>query len=367
MQAVSLHDPGFICYTSGTTGRQKGALLTHGSALYPGYAKNVAEGLTWRDSIMVAVPFVFTGAVISCFIQFAVAAGGTMVLETDFNIERYLDTIQRHNVSAATTVPVIWERLMRSPGFAKANLSSMISAAAGGAPVNLDIIEAYRAKGISIIQAYGLTEASGLVATMHSEDAISHIGWAGRAIAGTEIRIGDSDCKTLPLGEVGEILVRGPHIMREYWRKPDITAETIVDGWLRSGDLGMMDEDGFVKIMDRSKDMLISGGINVYPAEIEKTLGEIEGVSEFVIIGVPDKDWGEVPMVVAHGNGDSTEISRMIEQIAEGKLAKFKRPKHIVFTSDPLPRTLSGKVSKPAIREMFPEVPEHAVRLFVPA
>lgn len=363
-EQVGLLDAAFICYTSGTTGRQKGALLTHGSAMYPGLAKNLAEGLTWRDSIMVAVPFVFTGAVISCFIQLAVTAGGTMVLESDFDIDRYLHTIQKYRVSAATTVPVIWERLMRSPDFERADISCMISAAAGGAPVSVDLIEAYKAKGISMIQSYGLTEASGLVATMHGEDAIQHIGWAGRAIMGTRIRIGDANGDSLPFGETGEIMVKGQHVMREYWRKPDITAETIVDGWLRTGDLGAMNDDGFVRIVDRSKDMLISGGINVYPAEIERALAAVPGIGELAVIGVPDADWGEVPMLIVHADGDREGIRRAIEAEGEASLAKFKRPKHIAFVDDPLPRTLSGKVSKPTLRASFPQVPEGAVRLF---
>lgn len=363
-EEIALSDPGFICYTSGTTGRQKGALLTHGSALYPGMAKNLAEGLTWRDSIMVAVPFAFTGAVISCFIQFTVAAGGTMVLESDFNIDRYLRVIEKYRVSAATTVPVVWERLMRSPEFASTDISSMISAACGGAPVSIDLIEAYRRKGISMIQSYGLTEASGLVATMHSEDAMQRIGWAGRAIVGTEVRIGDEAGNTVPLGTTGEIMVKGPHVMQGYWRKPDITAQTIVDGWLRTGDLGVMDAEGFIRIVDRSKDMLISGGINVYPAEIENALAGIPGLAEMAVIGVPDTDWGEVPMIVAHAAGDTASIIAAIETVGAETLAKFKRPKHIAFIAEPLPRTLSGKVSKPALRQRFAAVPEGTQRLF---
>jgi acyl-CoA synthetase (AMP-forming)/AMP-acid ligase II len=362
-EAIGLLDPAFICYTSGTTGRQKGALLTHGSALYPGLAKNLAEGLTWRDRTLVAVPFVFTGAVISCFIQIAVTAGATMVLESDFNVDRYLDVIQRHKVTAMTTVPVIWERLLRSPEIDSADLSHVISAAAGGAPVSLSLIEAYRARGVALIQSYGLTEASGLVATMHSEDAMRHIGWAGRAIAGTKIRIGDEQGNTLPFGETGEIMVRGPHVMREYWRKLDVTAETIVDGWLRTGDVGMMNEAGFLKLVDRSKDMLISGGINVYPAEIEKALAGVEGISELAVIGVPDSEWGEVPMVVAHGSGNPDAVIQALEQAGGETLAKFKRPRHIVFTDEPLPRTLSGKISKPNLRGLYPTA-EGAAPLF---
>ena len=193
---------------------------------------------------------------------------------------------------------------------------------------------------------------------------MSRIGWAGRALPGTELRIADADGRTLPLGEVGEILVKGPHVMQGYWRKPEITAETIVDGWLRTGDLGLMDEDGFVKIMDRSKDMLISGGINVYPAEIERTLAAVRSVTELAVIGVPDKEWGEVPMVVALCDGDPQQAVREIEAVGLRELASFKRPKHILFRDDPLPRTLSGKVSKPELRRAYSSVPDAALPLF---
>ena len=159
-------DGAFICYTSGTTGTQKGALLTHRSVIYPGQAKVLAEGLTWRDRMLVAVPLVYTGAMVSCFMQFVVYAGGTLVLEADFDPDRYLETIEHHRVSALTTVPVIWERMATSPDFAKRDISSLISAAVGGAPVRLDLLETFRERGVDLIQAYGMTESSGLAATI---------------------------------------------------------------------------------------------------------------------------------------------------------------------------------------------------------
>ena len=143
--------------------------------------------------------------------------------------------------------------------------------------------------------------------------------------------------------------------MRGYWRKPEATAQMIVDGWLHTGDVGMMDEAGFLKLIDRSKDMLISGGINVYPAEIEQALAGTAGIVEMAVIGVPDPEWGEVPMIVARVHGDQAAIIRALEAAAGASLAKFKRPRHIAFIDQPLPRTLSGKVSKPALRRMFPD------------
>jgi acyl-CoA synthetase (AMP-forming)/AMP-acid ligase II len=199
---------------------------------------------------------------------------------------------------------------------------------------------------------------------MNPDQAVSRPGFAGLAILGSEVRIGDEEGETVPAGEVGEILVKGPHVMREYWRKPEATAETIVDGWLHSGDLGLQDEHGFVKVVDRTKDMLISGGLNVYPAEIERALAGIEGVIDLAVIGIPDDTWGEVPLLVFHAKGDPATVIERVEQIGRRDLAKYKRPKYAVVSDEPLPRTFSGKLAKPSLRATYGEVPADAVALF---
>lgn len=359
-------DAAFICYTSGTTGIQKGAVLTHRSVLAPAQAKVVSEGLSWRDRILVAVPLVYTGAVISCFMQFTVYAGGAMVLERDFDPDRYLGTIERHRISALTTVPVLWERMAASPDFASRDLSSLVSAAVGGAPVRLDLLERYRDRGVSLVQVYGMTEASGLISALRAEDAHDHPGYAGKAILGTRIRIAGPEDETLAPDEVGEILVRGDHVMREYWRNPSATAATMrPGGWLRSGDLGSLDEHGYLKVVDRTKDMLISGGINVYPAEIERVLAGVDGVAELAVIGVPDQRWGEVPLVVVTCTDEpTTTLARLAERARTG-LAGFKRPRFAVAGTEPLPRTFSGKIAKPELRKAYPTVPPEAAALDV--
>ncbi|GAA4689270.1 long-chain fatty acid--CoA ligase [Pseudonocardia yuanmonensis] len=363
---IAADDAAFLCYTSGTTGVQKGAVLTHRSVLAPAEAKVVSEGLSWRDRILVAVPLVYTGAVISCFMQFTVYAGGTMVLERDFDPDRYLDMIERHRISALTTVPVLWERMAQSPDFTRRDLSSLVSAAVGGAPVRLDLLETYRERGVSLVQVYGMTEASGLISALRAEDAAAYPGYAGKAIMGTTIRIAGTDpAETATAGEVGEILVRGAHVMRGYWRNPEATAATMLPGgWLRSGDLGAMDERGHLKVVDRTKDMLISGGINVYPAEIERALAGVEGVTELAVIGVPDERWGEVPMLVVHCAGDPDPVLDRLAEKARGDLAGFKRPRFAV-AAGPLPRTFSGKIAKPELRKAYPTVPADAVALRV--
>jgi fatty-acyl-CoA synthase len=356
-------DPAFICYTSGTTGVQKGALLTHRSILAVGQAAVITHGLSGRDRVLAAAPLVYTGSGISVFMQLVVYPGATMVLLRDFDAELGLDAIVRHQVTACTMVPVIWDRMARLPAFTGQRLARFTMAAAGGAPVRPELLELFHAQGIPLAQVYGLTEASGLAATMRYEDALARPGFAGLSLVGTRIRIGDPDGATLPANEVGEIMVAGPHVMHSYWNRPQDTAAAIEDGWLRTGDLGLQDEDGFLKLVDRRKDLLISGGLNVYPAEIEQALAATEGVLELAVIGVPDETWGEVPMVIFRTDGDVSAVRRRLAEGAASHLARFKQPKYAVSADEPLPRTFSGKLAKPVLRELFPSAPAGSVLL----
>ncbi|GAA4484550.1 long-chain fatty acid--CoA ligase [Rhodococcus olei] len=358
--AIDADDPGFICYTSGTTGVQKGALITHRNAMTPGISQTLTFGFSSRDRVLCSAPLVYTGSILSIFMQLVVVPGATMVLLREYDPEIALDTFEREQITATTTVPVIWERMTMLPDFGTRKLAKFTFAGTGGAPVSLDLLDFYRSHGIPLTQCYGLTEASGMVSTLAYEDAVSRPGFAGLPLVGTHVRIGDPGVDTPP-GEVGEILVRGEHTLREYWNKPEATAATLVEGWLRTGDLGMRDEGGFLKIVDRSKDMLISGGLNVYPAEIEKALHGIEGLVDLAVIGVKDDRWGEVPMVIFHSDRPAADIVADIAAVAGENLAKFKRPKHAVALGEPLPRTFSGKLAKPSLRQRFPEVPSHAV------
>ncbi|WP_174189370.1 class I adenylate-forming enzyme family protein [Nocardia barduliensis] len=363
---IAPDDPAFLCYTSGTTGVQKGALITHRNAMTPGVAQTVTHGFTARDRVLCSAPLVYTGSVLSIFMQLVVVPGATMVLLREFDPEIALDTLERERITATTTVPVIWERMTTLPRFGDRELAPFTYAGTGGAPVSPDLVDFYRAHGIPLTQAYGLTEASGMVATLNHADARARPGFAGLALVGTRVRIGEPGTPVEP-GTVGEILVRGEHIMREYWNKPEATAATLTGGWLRTGDLGLQDADGFLKIVDRSKDMLISGGLNVYPAEIEKALHGIDGLVDLAVIGVPDDRWGEVPMVIFHSERPAAAVVADIAAVADAELAKFKRPRHALALPEPLPRTFSGKLAKPALRQRFPQVPDRAVPIVASA
>ena len=358
---IEASDPAFICYTSGTTGVQKGALITHRNALAPGIAQVLSHGISGRDRVMCSAPLVYTGSVLSIFTQLVLLPGATMVLLREFDPAIALDTFEREQITATTTVPVIWERMTQLPDFGRRKLANFTFAGAGGAPVSSDLLDFYNSRGVPMTQAYGLTEASGMASTLNYDDARTRPGFAGLALAGTQLRITNSDGGFAEPYEVGEIVIRGEHVMREYWNKPEATAETLVDGWLRTGDLGMQDEGGFLKVVDRSKDMLISGGLNVYPAEIEKVLHGIDGLVDLAVIGVKDDRWGEVPMVVFHSQRAAAEIVRDITTVASENLAKFKRPVHAVALDEPLPRTFSGKLAKASLRERFQVPPVEAI------
>ena len=222
----------------------------------------------------------------------------------------------------------------------------------GAAPVPVALTQQYQSMGISIQQVYGLTETCGPACLMDGEGAIKRPESTGKAFFHTEVKIVDDSGNDCPAGTAGEVLVRGEHIMTEYWNRPDATAETLVDGWLRTGDVAMMDEEGYVSIQDRIKDMIISGGENVYPAEIEGVLMSHEAIAEAAVIGQESETWGESPLAIVVKTDDSLSTAEVLEY-CQGKLARFKQPKAVEFI-DVIPRNPSGKILKRVLREQYP-------------
>jgi acyl-CoA synthetase (AMP-forming)/AMP-acid ligase II len=222
----------------------------------------------------------------------------------------------------------------------------------GAAPVPVALIEAYAARGIAIHQIYGLTESCGPACLIDAEFALKKVGSTGKAFFHTDVRIVNEAGQVCAPGEPGEVLVRGAHVMREYWNRPEATAETIVDGWLHTGDVAVVDADGFIFIQDRIKDMIISGGENVYPAEIENLLMAHDGIAEAAVIGQPSAKWGESPLAIVVRRDDALSEADVL-QFCRGKLANFKRPYGVVFVKE-IPRNPSGKILKRILREQFP-------------
>ena len=331
-----------IAYTSGTTGRPKGAMLTQRNLLAFIRQLGAAEGWSRTTRTLLCVPLAFTGGIVNNFVA-TYGAGGTLVLERTFEPARALQLLVDERITAMIGVPVMWQGITDVAGFDGADLSHLTTAITGGAPVPEPLLRTYQRKGVLIRQAYGLTEATALVAMLPPALATTKPKAAGLPVLHTEVRLAD-----------GEILVRGPQVMAGYWGDDAATGKAIVDGWLHTGDLGRLDEDGLLEIVDRKNDLIISGGLNVYPAEIERVLAEFPGMVEAAVVGVPDQRWGEVPAAIVRGAAPFDEAALIAH--CRGLLADYKTPRHVVVVDEPLPRSMSGKVLRREPRAKYQDL-----------
>jgi fatty-acyl-CoA synthase len=346
---VAADDVAIISFTSGTTGKPKGAMLTHANILAHVTQWSRANDWTTSTALLCCLPLAFTGGIVNNFLG-AYGVGGTLVLEEAFEPARALELITSVPVTAMTGVPVMFEQIASAPGFAEADLSHLSTAITGGATVSEALLRAYQAKGVMIRQAYALTEASGSVCILPRELAIQRPDSAGLPNVHTAVRIADDHGLELPAGEIGEIQVKGPQVCVAYWRDPEATAAARVGGWLRTGDIGYLGHDGLLQVVDRKNDKIISGGLNLYPAEIEKVIAGYPGVAEIAAFGVPHERWGETVAVVVGGNG--VEFDGLLSY-CRTVLADYKRPRYIQIRSEPLPRSPNGKILRRTLREEF--------------
>jgi fatty-acyl-CoA synthase len=252
-------------------------------------------------------------------------------------------------------VPVIYQSMISHPRWGDTDLSSWRVASSGGAAVPESIIRAVQARGVPMAQGYSLTEASAAATVLAPRDALRKLGSAGLAVIHGRIMVGDENDRPVAPGEVGEILVGGPQNMIGYWNRPDESAAALRNGWLHTGDIGRLDDEGYLYVVDRVKDMLISGGLNVYPAEIERLLTPLPGLVEVAVIGVPDERWGETPAVIAVGDPAVVTPATVLEACT-GRLADYKLPRYLVVRDDPLPRNMSAKVQKRVLLDSYREL-----------
>ena len=340
----------YIMYTSGTTGLPKGAVHTHNTALWACLTINATADVRYADRYLVALPLFHVGALTP--ITGNVHRGVTSVVVRAFDAAETWKLIESENITTMLAVPAMLNFMLQVPGHEKTDFSKLRWCMSGAAPVPVSLIETYAKLGIEIHQVYGLTETCGPACLISPEEAISRAGSTGKAFFHTEVRVVDEKGNDVPAGGVGEVIIRCPHNMKEYWNRPDATAETIRDGWLYSGDLAMIDEEGFIYIQDRKKDMIIPGGENVYPAEIENVILSHPDVKEVAVIGQPSAKWGEVPFAVVVKNSDELNEEAVLGH-CDGKMARFKIPKGVAFI-DELPRNPTGKVLKRILRDQFP-------------
>ncbi|GDY31551.1 acyl-CoA synthetase [Gandjariella thermophila] len=350
-EPVGLDDPCMIMYTSGTTGRPKGAVLSHGNIIWNSINVLVDIDLAADEVTLVVAPLFHTaGLNMTCLPT--LLKGGTVVLVPAFDPVRVLDLIERHRVTYMFGVPTMYDAMAACPRWAAADLSSLRQVNCGGSPVPPTTIRTYLDRGLAFSQGYGMTEASPGVLYLARENSATKAGTAGVPHFFTDVRVVDAAMRDVAPGEKGEVLVSGPNVMRGYWNRPDDTARALDGGWFRSGDVATVDEDGFVSIVDRMKDMIISGGENVYPAEVEAVIHEHPDVAECAVIGVPDERWGEVGRAVVVAMPGTAPSEADILSFLAGRLARYKVPKSVVFATE-LPRNPSGKLLKKSLRERY--------------
>ncbi|MDH6213071.1 o-succinylbenzoate--CoA ligase [Streptomyces pseudovenezuelae] len=350
-EPVAPDDTCVIMYTSGTTGRPKGAMLTHGNLTWNAVNVLVDTDLIADERALVCAPLFHTAGLNMLTLP-VLLKGGTCVLVGAFDPAETLDLIQRHRITFMFGVPTMFDQVARHPHWPAADLSSLRILTCGGSPVPTPLIAAYQERGLTFLQGYGMTEASPGTLFLDAEHAVSKAGSAGVPHFFSDVRVVRPDLVPVDIGETGEVVVRGPHVMPGYWGLPEETAGSFMDGWFRSGDAARIDEDGYVHIVDRIKDMIISGGENIYPAEIEDLLLAHPDIVECAVIGVPDEKWGEVPRaVVVPREGASLDMDEVLASLS-GRLAKYKIPKSVVL-ADELPRTASGKLLKSRVRKRF--------------
>jgi fatty-acyl-CoA synthase len=346
---VDLDSPCMIMYTSGTTGRPKGAVLTHGNVIWN--CLNVVVDIDLRsDEVTLVTAPMFHSAALNMTCLPTLLKGGRLIIEAKFDADAVIDVIEQQRVTMLFGVPTMFAALTATRRWADADLTSVRLLLCGGAPVPASLINTYHQRGLSFVQGYGMTETAPGALLVDPHDMHDTVGAAGVAHFFSDVRILRDDLGAAEPGEPGEVVIAGPNVMQGYWGLPEVTDQAFLDGrWFRSGDVAVADDGGVVTIVDRMKDVYISGGENVYPAEVEKALGDHEAVAEAAVIGVADETWGEVgkafvvlmPGAVA-GNAELTAFLR-------SRLAGYKVPKTFVFLES-LPHTGSGKVHKSQLR-----------------
>lgn len=348
---IGLDDLFMIQYTSGTSGRPKGVMLTHGNITWNAFNLLIDADVRSDEIALVTAPLFHTAALNQVLMP-TFLKGGTSLIFARFDPPAALATIEAERVTMLFGVTSMYQALSQDPAWETTDLSSLRSALSGGAPIPRSLLETWEAKGLAIMQGYGLTESSPGATMLRPDYALAKLGSAGTECFFTDVRVVTPQGEPAKPGDPGEVLVSGPNVTPGYWRNDEATRAAFDGPWLRTGDVAIRDEDTFLYVVGRSKDMFISGGENVYPAEVEQALYTHPGVGETAVIGVPDERWGEVGRaVVVRREGSDVTADELLAHL-DGRLARYKIPKSVVFASE-IPRNASGKLLKARVREIY--------------
>ena len=354
---VVMDDTIIIMYTSGTTGRPKGARLIHQNMVWNGINSQVINAYHKGEVSLCGAPMFHIGAM-NVSITPLLYAGGKIVIQRFFDPGQAIKLLYDEKVAMMFGVPVMFQFMTMVPEWETADFTHLKFFVAGGAPCSRDLIKTYLAKDAQFVQGYGMTETAAGLSLLTAEDALTKLGSSGKPLFHTEVMIVNAQSQKLGPNEVGEIIAKGPNIIKEYWNLPEETSRSFEDGWLHTGDMGYLDEDGYLFITDRKKDMYISGGENVYPAEVEHILDRFPQIAEVAVVGVPDEKWGETGMAIVVPAAGVEFSEEEFFAFCKENLAGYKRPRRVVISDQPLPRTATGKLIKKDLKTQYGQLQE---------
>jgi acyl-CoA synthetase (AMP-forming)/AMP-acid ligase II len=342
-----------LIYTSGTTGHPKGVMLDHANLAAMCGMIIDALRLTSADHCLLILPLFHANGILVSTLS-PLSAGGRVTIAGRFSAKTFFDRIERSRATYFSAVPTIYTMLADLPPAVRPDTSPVRFAVCGAAPASVELLDKFESRyGIPIVEGYGLSEGTCGTA-MNPVDGVRKPGTVGLPLPGQTVRIADVNGEPVPNGEVGEVLIEGPTVMRGYLNRPEETAKTLVDGWLHTGDVGRFDEDGYLVLVDRTKDMIIRGGENIYPKEIEAVIYQLPEIAEAAVVGRADPTYGEVPVLfVALNSGTTLTVDQIFEH-ARKNLSKYKLPAEITVL-DTLPKNPIGKLDKPALRKSLTE------------
>jgi fatty-acyl-CoA synthase len=351
-QEPGIEDELYILYTSGTTGKPKGAVITHQNFLWNAINGQITGGFKGDDVVYYGLPLFHAAAMGGCFATMLL--GGKVVLRPRFDPVELLELVESERITRVPAVPPMLLAILEAPGLEKKDLSSLRAFNTGATTIPQSLKERLheRFPWVEITDSYGLTEATSYCTVLAGKEFLAKKACVGRPHAYVEIRVVDERDRDLPPGQVGEILVRGPNVMKGYWMRPEETEEALRGGWLHTGDLGRMDEEGYLYVVDRKKDMIITGGENVYPREVEEVLNSHPSVMEAAVVGVPDEKWGERVVAFVIPRPGIAPDPKELDLHCRDHLASYKCPKEYRVVED-LPRTSTGKILKRVLRERW--------------